>query len=271
SRHDRLQPRMGRMDRIGQELRHAARRLVRSPAFTLTAVATLALAIGANAAIFAVVQHVVLNPLPYPESGRLIELDHGSVGLHVVSGMGNTAGLYLQYSERSRSLDRAALYRTSDRTISGDGEAERIRVSRVTPSLAAVLRVSPAVGRWFTEREGTPGAAPVAVLSHGLWVRRYDGDPSVVGRPIALDGVPTTVVGVMPASYAFPDPTVEVWTAEPIARAQGFGLWNYAGVARLRDGVTVDAARAELNGLIADVPAAFPGDATALGNVETKL
>src|SRR5262249_39592522 len=90
-------------------------------------------------------------------------------------------------------------------------------------------------------------------------------------RPIALDGVPTTVVGVMPASYAFPDATVDVWIAEPLARAQGFGLWNYAGIARLRDGVSLEAARAELTALIADVPAAFPGDATALGNVETKL
>jgi putative ABC transport system permease protein len=261
----------GRMDRMSQEFRHAARRLLRSPAFTLTAVATLALAIGANSAIFAIVQHVVLNPLPYPESSRLIELDHGSVGLRVSSGLGTTAGLYFHYTQRSRSLDGAALYRTVDRTLSGDGEPERIRVTRVTTSLAPVLRVSPAAGRWFTDQEGAPGAAPVAVLSHRLWVRRFSSNPAIIGRSLALDGVATEIVGIMPASFAFPEPNVDAWLAEPLARSMGFGLWNYSGVARLRDSVTLDAARAELTNLIADVPAAFPGDATALGNVETKL
>ena len=212
------------MDRIGQELRFAARRLTRSPGFTLTAVATLALAIGANAAIFAVVQHVVLNPLPYPASDRLIEVDHGSVGLRVAAGLGTTPGLYFHYLERSRTLDGAALYRALDRTISGDGEPERIRIARATPSLATVLRVSAAVGRWFTEKEGTPGAAPAAVLSHNLWARRYNSDAGIIGRHISLDGVATEVVGVMPASFAFPEPTVEAWTAEPLARSDGFRL-----------------------------------------------
>jgi predicted permease len=261
----------GGMDRMSQELRHAARRLLRSPAFTLTAVATLALAIGANAAIFAVVERVVLNPLPYPQSDRLIELDHGSVGLRVGSGLGNTPGLYFHYSERSRVLDSAALYRSVDRTISGDGEPERIRVTRATPSLASVLRVSPAIGRWFTEQEGTPGAPPAAILSHNLWARRYNSDTSVIGRQLNLDGVATAIVGVMPASFAFPEANIDAWVAEPLARSMGFGLWSYSGVARLRDGATAEMARAELTGLIAGVPAAFPGDAGALGNVETRL
>jgi putative ABC transport system permease protein len=263
--------RAGRMDRFGQELRHAARRLTRSPGFTLTAVATLALAIGANAAIFAVVQHVVLNPLPYPRSDRLIELDHGSVGLRVSSGLGNTPGLYFHYAEQSHVLDAAALYRTVDRTISGDGDPERIRVTRSTPSLASAMRVEPVIGRWFLSGEGKPGTPPVAVLSHALWARRYNGDPGVLGRSISLDGVATEIVGVMPAGYAFPEPTVEAWVAEPLARSMGFGLWNYSGVARLRDGVTLDAARAELTGLIPGVTAAFPGDPGAVGNVDTKL
>ena len=261
----------GRMDRMSQELRHAARRLLRSPGFTLTAVATLALAIAANAAIFAVVERVVLNPLPYPQSDQLIELDHGSVGLRVGAGLGTTAGLYFHYLERSRTIADAALYRTDGRTLSGEGEPERIRLARVTTGLASVLRVSPAVGRWFIEEEGAPGAAPAAVLSHNLWTRRYGADPRIIGRQLALDGVPTEVVGIMPPGFAFPEPTVEAWIAEPLARSMGFGLWNYAGVARLRDSIRLDAARAELTGLIAGVPAAFPGDATALGNVETKL
>ena len=120
------------MDGIGQEIRQAARRLVRSPVFTLAAVLTLALAIGANASIFAVVQRVVLNPLPYPDSDRLIELHHGMQRLNMPSGIGMTPGLYYHYSDRARTLDGVALYRTDDLTLTGDGEPERIRVARAT-------------------------------------------------------------------------------------------------------------------------------------------
>ena len=160
----------------------------------------------------------------------------------------------------SRSTGRTTL------TLTGDGEPERIRVARGTTTLASVLRVSPALGRWFTEAEGVPGASQVAVLSHGLWMRRYGGDAGILGRPVVLGGVPTEVIGVMPASFAFPDPRVDVWIADPITRTTGFGIFTHTGVARLRDGATVEDARAELNGLIADLPQAYPGDPLALGN-----
>jgi putative ABC transport system permease protein len=251
-----------------KEIVFAARRLVRTPAFTLAAVVTLALAIGANASIFAVVQRVVLNPLPYPDSGRLIELDHGAQRLNLPSGMGMTRGFYYQYSERARTLDGVAVYDTNDLTLTGQGDPERIRVARVTTTLARVLRVWPALGRWFSEEEGRPGAPSLAVLSHGLWLRRYGGDPDIVGRSVILAGVPAEVIGVMPVSFAFPDPRVDVWLAEQVTRSMGFGIWLYNGVARLREGVTVADVRTELNALIADVPRAFPGDPFALGNSE---
>jgi predicted permease len=259
------------MDAIGQEIRHAARRLRRSPAFALAALLTLALAIGANASIFAVVQRVVLNPLPYPDSDRLIELDHGALSLNLPSRMGLTLGLYYQYAERSRTLDGIALYRTDDQTLTGDGEPERVRVSRATPSLAPVLRVAPVLGRWFSEEEGVPGGRQVAVLSHKLWMRRYGSDPRVIGRPVMLGGDPMQVIGVMPATFAFPDPRVDVWVVEQVARTMGFGLWNYSGVARLRAGATVASARDEMTGLIADLPRAYPNDAFMRGNLETRL
>ncbi len=259
------------MEQLHQEIRHAARRLARSPAFTLATVLTLALAIGANAAIFAVVERVVINPLPYPESDRLIELDHGALLLKIGAGFGTTPGLYFHYVERSRALESAAIYRTTELTLTGDGEPERVRAARATPSLAAVLRVSPVVGRWFSGQEGEPGAARAAVLSHGLWTRRFRRDPNVLGRPVMLSGEPATIVGVMPASFAFPDRNVDVWITEPVTRAAGFGLWGYNGVARLRSGITVDDARAELSALIKDLPTAFPNDALAAGNVESHL
>ena len=259
------------MSGLGQEIRHAARRLARGPAFTVTAVLTLALGIGANASIFAVVQRVVLNPLPYPDSDQLIELDHGSHKLSMRAGLGLTAGLYFHYAERARTLESVAIYRADDLTLTGNGDPERVRCAHATPTLAAVLRTPPAIGRWFTDEDGRPGASPVAVLSHALWTRRYEASPGILGRPVMLSGVATEIVGVMPASYAFPDARVEVWIAEPLARSMGFGLWNYTGVARLRGGATLADARTELNGLIADVRNAYPGDQLALGNVDTGL
>jgi putative ABC transport system permease protein len=246
----------------------AARRLQRSPTFAAAAVLTLALAIGANASIFAVVQRVVRNPLPYPESDRLIDLDHGAQRLNLPSGLGMTRGLYYQYLDRARTLDGIALYAVDDLTLTGDGDPERIRAARATTTLAAVMRVWPSLGRWFRDEEGLPGASRVAVLSHGVWVRRYGRDPAILGRQVILAGVPTEVIGVMPPSYAFPEPRVDVWLAEPITRSMGFGIWTFKGVARLRGGVTVADARAELNGLIGDLSRAYPGDANALGNGE---
>lgn len=262
----------GPMDTLGQELHHALRRLWRSPAFTAAAVLTLALAIGANAAIFAVVERVVINPLPYPESDRLITLDHGSVVLKVVSGMETTPGLYFIYKNRSRSLESAAIWGMGgDRTLLGRGEPERLTVSHTTPSLGAVLRVQPAVGRWFTEDEGRPGGPKAVVLSHGLWTRRFGRNPRVVGESLLLDGQPYTVVGVMPATFTFPFPRVEVWTTHQVDETMGFGLFGWNGVARLRDGVSLETARAELQGLIAGMADAYPDDPRAAGNVDTKL
>src|SRR5262245_32837925 len=119
---------MNDMDALAQELRHAVRRLLRSPAFTLASVLTLALAIAANASIFTVVQRVVQNPLPYPDSDRLIELSHGAVRLNLPTGLGITRGLYFQFGDRSRTLAGIALYNTDDMTLTGDGEPIRIRI-----------------------------------------------------------------------------------------------------------------------------------------------
>ena len=259
------------MGTLLQDLRYAARRLRRSPAFTVATVLTLALAIGANAAIFAIVERVVINPLPYPDSDRLITLDHGSVVLKVASGMETTPGLYLIYKNRSRSLESAAIWGMGDRTLLGRGDPERLTTSHTTPSLAGVLGVQPALGRWFTEDEGRPGGPKAVVLSHGLWTRRFGRNPAVVGESIVLDGQPYEVIGVMPASFAFPFPRVEVWTTYQVDESMGFGLFGWSGVARLRDGVSLETARAELQGLIAGMADAYPDDPRAAGNVDTKL
>jgi putative ABC transport system permease protein len=171
--------------------------------------------IGTNTAIFAVVERVLLNPLPYPNSDRLIDLDHGattSSGRSVPAGIQMSAGLYYHYMDRARTLETIALYRIGEQTMTDRGEPERIRVARVTPSLASVMEVPPIAGRWFAADEGapapiiTPATQPVsetAVLSYRIWMRRYGGDRSLVSRTVSLDGVPTEVVGIMPPGSHF--------------------------------------------------------------------
>ena len=252
-------PKAGIMDTTAQEIRQAARRLVRTPVFTLTAALTLALAIAANASIFTVVHRVVMNPLPYPDSGRLIALDYGFPARNQTSGLTSMAWqLYYQLADHARTLEGVAVYFPAAATLSGGGIPERIRVTRATPSLVSVLRVSPALGRWFTEAEGESGAAPVAVLSHGLWMRRFGGDRTIVGRPVPLDGVPTEVVGVMPASFSFPDQQTELWTVAQSTRARASFLFSLNGIARLRDDATVESARTEITALIADLSRRVP-------------
>jgi putative ABC transport system permease protein len=259
------------------EIRHAMRRLVRSPAFTIAAVLTLALAIGANGAIFAVVERVLLNPLPYPDSNKVIDLDHGATpsGRNVPSGIQMTPGLYYEYLDRARTLENVALYRTDEQTLTDGGEPERIRIARVTPSLASVLQIWPSRGRWFAEHEGAqapimtppvpPAASQLAVLSYRLWMRRYGGDPSILSRSVTLGGSPTEVVGIMPPQFAFPDPRVDVWLPEQVRREMVWDVFMHSGVARLRQGATAAGARAELSGLIADLPRAYPNEPAVAG------
>ena len=252
-------PKAGVMDTTGQDIRHAARRLVRTPVFTLAAVLTLALALGANASIFTVVHRVVMNPLPYPQSDRLIALDYGVPARNLQSGVPYMAWqLYYQLADHARALEGIAVYNVAAATLTGSGTPERIQVAHTTPSLAPVLRVSPTRGRWFTEAEGVTGAAPVAVLSHGLWMRRFGGDTSIVGQSVNLDGVPTDIVGIMPASFHFPDSRTDLWTAARSTRANASFLFSLSGIARLRDGVTIDNARAEITALIEELSRVVP-------------
>lgn len=276
-------PKAGIMDTTAQEIRQATRRLMRTPVFTLAAALTLALAIAANASIFTVVHRVVLNPLPYPESSRLIALDYGVPSRNMSSGLTSMAWqLYYQLADHTRTLEGVAVYDFGAATLTGGGTPERIRISRATPSLATVLRVSPALGRWFTEAEGDTGAPPVAVLSHGLWVRRFGSDAGIVGRSVPLNGVPTEVIGVMPASFRFPDDRIELWTATQSTRANASFLFTLNGIARLRDGTTLETARAEITTLIQDlsrrvpnqtgiVSAALPLQDSIVGRIATAL
>ena len=126
-----------------------------------------------------------------------------------------------------------------------------------------MLRVEPALGQWFTDRGGHSRRRRARVLSHGFWTRRFGANPAAVGTSMTLDGVPTEIVGVMPASFTFPDPRVDVWIADQLSKASGFGLFTHGGVARLRPEATLSRARADMTRLIADLPQAYPGSPLA--------
>jgi putative ABC transport system permease protein len=246
------------LENTGRELRHAFTRLMRSPGFTAAAVLSLALAIGANTTVFTVVERVVLNPLPYPASGRVVMLDFSMPSRNIPAGFNSmTAREYFFFADHARTIDSVAVYRWEDRTLTGE-TAERIRIARTTPSLATVLKTTPEIGAWLPNAERR-GAAPSAVLAHGLWVRRYGADPGVVGRTVVLNGVATTVAGVMPASFAFPDAAVEMWINEAFPT----GIeddYSFTGVARLRNGASLDALRAEINQLARSLAPQAPGE-----------
>ena len=196
-------PKAGIMDTIAQELRQAARRLTRTPVFTAAAATTLALAIAANAAIFTLVHRVVLNPLPYADSERLLALDYGIPSRNVPSGVQvMTWQLYHQLADNARTLDSIAAYNASGATLTGSGTPERVAVTRATPSLVSVLRVAPALGRWFTETGGHAGAR--RGRRAGAWllgsaVRRGSGHRRS-HRPASTASPPTSSASCRPRS-----------------------------------------------------------------------
>jgi predicted permease len=251
------------IDRLLQDLRYALRALRRSPGFATGVFLTLALALGTATSIFTVLERVVLNPLPYPDSDRLIRVEHQVPRVAAPSFPTIPLGLYFLYGDRARTLESIAAYRRDAITITGTGEPERVAILWTTPSLQSVLRTGPERGRWFSDGDAVPGAPRVALLSHGFWMRRYGGSETIVGQSITLSGVPTTVIGVMPASFAFPDPEIQIWAADQITRASGFGLFTHQTVARLRAGVLLEDSRTEMNGLIAQLPQVYSGNALA--------
>lgn len=232
-----------------REVRFAARRLRRRPTFAVGAVLTLGLGIAAATSVFSLVHGVVLSPLPYAESDRIVVVDHGGEGLGISRGLGMTHGFFRFYAERSRAAEAMAMYRNVGGTLTGRGEPVRLAGVEATPSLQEVLGFRPLLGRWFTAEEGRAGAAPSVVLSHGLWEERFGGDPGVIGRTAELNGRAFEVVGVMPRSFRFPSEGAAFWFPR-VVPTEGIGGWNELAVARLGPGATPASLESELTGLL---------------------
>ncbi|MGH7528826.1 MAG: ABC transporter permease [Gemmatimonadales bacterium] len=239
------------MDSITQDLHHALRRLRRSPRFAVAAALTLAIGVGGASGIFALVDAVLLRPLPYPDPDRLVAVMHSAPGLGL-SEAGHSYGTYHHYRDNSRMLQDFAVYHEGVVELSGGGEPERVRVAVVTPSFFSTLGVAPAKGRPFGPADGSPGAPSVVILGHDLWTRRYGADPGIVGRTVDLNRAPSEVVGVMPRGFGFPRPETEVWWASdfPAMRGAWLSQLSLSGLARLTSSASPESAERELNGLV---------------------
>jgi putative ABC transport system permease protein len=247
------------MQGLLKDLRYGLRTLLKEPTFALIAVVTLALGIGANTAIFSVIDAVLLRPLPYAESDRLVLVNERSPQM---DGMSISWPNYVDWRAQNQVFEKIAVFNRGNYNLTGNGEPERILTAQTTADLFATLRVNAALGRVYTEEEDKPGATPVVVLSHGLWQRRFGGDPSVVNRTIQLNDRAYTVIGVMPQGFQFPS-RVEMWTpagplsAQPNWQQRGNHPGLY-GVARLKPGVTIEQARADMDNIAAGLEKLYP-------------
>jgi putative ABC transport system permease protein len=233
-----------------QDLRHGARLLLRSPGFTLLTVLTLALGIGATTALFSVTNSVLLRPLAFPDAERLVMVYETNLGKGWNRFTASPAN-YLDWRDRTRSLDALAAFSAGNYVLTGGEAPERIRGSRVTPQLFTILGIPPETGRALRADDDRPGAPAVAVIGHALWADRFGSDPHVLGRTLTLDGVPYTIVGVMPARFKFMDARFWIPMAWDAAQRTARGDHDILVMGRLAPGATLRSARAELEPLAA--------------------
>ncbi|HKI04485.1 MAG TPA: ABC transporter permease [Thermoanaerobaculia bacterium] len=258
------------MTSILSPVRSLMRELGRNPVFLLIAVFTLAVGIGANAAIFSVVNAVLIRPLPYHQPDRLVGVWHSAPGLDMDQFEHSDAS-YVLYRKGNRVLEDLGIYWDSGVTLTGGETPERVDAAGATASIFSVLGVPPLIGRTIQGQDEEPGAEKVAVLSHGLWRRRFGGDAKAVGSTLRVDGVARRVVGVMPEGFGFPSDEVELWLPMTIDPAKlEAGNFNYGAIGRLRPGITPKAAARDLSALVWRIPEEFPGSQISRGMIESS-
>ncbi|HYL05573.1 MAG TPA: ABC transporter permease [Thermoanaerobaculia bacterium] len=233
------------LDTLALDLRYGVRMLVRSPGFTAVALLALALGIGANTAIFSVVDGVLLRALPYPDAGRLMLVSRHFSGSNFPFGNLCLAD-YVDWRAANRAFEAPAVFQRRRFDLTGTSAPEQVGGAAVSAGFFSALRVRPLLGRVFRAGEDGPARERLAVVSESLWRRRFGGSPGVVGQAVDLDGNRATVVGVLPSSFHFPRPDSEVWTNLVFAPPTRRGPFFYRGLARLKPGVTPAQAQAEL-------------------------
>jgi putative ABC transport system permease protein len=236
---------------ILRDLRYGARALRRAPGFTIVALLTLALGIGATTAMFSVVNGVLLRPLPYPDQDRLIELVHEAPVFGAAELFASPA-IYFAYRDHSRTFESVGLWDwdNSPVTVSGSGEPEAVASVEVTHEVLRILGAEPVIGRGFRESDDVPGSPATAVISHAYWQRRFGGaDP--LGRTLVVDGIPREVIGVMPPSFRFFEYPADIfYPRQPVRTAATFPSFDGRAVARVKPGVTLSDANADVARMI---------------------
>jgi len=239
-----------RLERFIQDLRYAFRMYTRTPAFTAISVLSLALGIGGNAAMFSLVNTLLVRPLPYRQPDRVVR----------VTGIYPRAALPF-FRERSHSLDVAAVSTGSEFNLAGQGAATRVTGSSASPNFLAVLGTAVATGRNFNPGEESPGRDGVVILSYSFWKDRLGSDPAAVGRVIRLNGVDREIVGIMPAGFSYPSTKVQLWIPMRLDPSNFLEYWGTEFmplIARLRPGAGIGEAQGEIRGLVSQFKTTFP-------------
>jgi len=233
------------------------RRLLKAPLFTVVTLVTLAVGIGANAAIFSVIYGVLLKPLPFSQPDRLVSIWHTAPGMGIPQ-LNDSPSTYFIYREQSRVFQDIGLWNTGSVSITGRGEPERIRTLFVTDGFLPVLGVAPVAGRVFTRADDVPSAPDTVMLTWGYWQRKFGGGP-VVGQTLTVSGKPAESIGVLPRAFSFLRTDPEILMPQQFDRTKTFvGNFSYQAVARLKPGVTVAQANADVARMLPLVPEAFP-------------
>jgi predicted permease len=242
-------------DTLARNVRYGLRSLRRSPAFTTAILLTLAIGIGANTAVFSVLDHVLLKPLPYPDSERLVAVAHSAPG---AAGLGSASGdlrlsesMFATYAEKNRTLQAIGIWFAGTMTVTGVAEPEQVRAIYVSDGALQALQVRPALGRLLSSVDTKPGSPATVLLNYGYWQRRFGGARSIVGRTIMVDSRPQVVAGVMPPGFRFVNEEADLIAPLTIDYGKlilpGFG---FQCVARLRPGVTITQANADIARLV---------------------
>src|SRR4030095_13104717 len=254
------------MENLIHDLRYALRMLIQKPAFAVVVVLALALGIGANTAIFSVVNSILLRPLPYREPSRLVMVWMNNKRMNVDQDIHSYAN-YLDYRDQNQVFESLAAYSGVSLNLVGVGEPERIIGSSATANLFDVLGVDPLMGRVFTPDEEQIGQHRVAVLSYGLWQRRFGKDPNIIGQQILWSDVNRTVIGIMPPSFKYPHKDADIWV--PLAldenQKRSRGSFGYYSIGRLKPGVSIEQARAEMGSIASSLENQYPDQLEGFG------
>src|SRR6516164_2404892 len=247
------------MGTFTSQLRQVLRKLGRAPMFTAVTLVTIALGVGANTAVFSVIEGVLLKPLPYPHPEALLSVSHIAPGINM-RDLPMAPSTYFIYREQGHTFEDIGLYTDDSESVTGVGEPEQARALQVTDGTLPLLGVPPLLGRWFTRQDDSPDSPDTVMLTYGYWQRKFGGDPSIVGRSITVDGKTRQVIGVLPQRFHFldQDDPLLILPFKFDRNKLKLGNFSFQAVARLKPGVTLEQATADVARMIPIVFRSFP-------------